>query len=537
MKSDEQRKGAEAANAVSPDLVFALQARVMTTTISPASDIVGDGVEAGSKVAARAASEGAVALTALPAEERELLALTDGRRSVAELIQLSGLSAQSVFSHLASLRERGIVVPVPRIEPGDAAAGATSSAPAQAQSDSETDAAGDGASALTKAIDEYLELAASALTGAAEDNSEEERAVSSGPIGVAGPLPGMTPDTSGAPPAKGAATANATAAASSLPISEAVPKVDLPGFPGGAGQPPFRGNVTAFWIPALTDVELLSKSGSAPDSGPARADGVATAGASGSTSGPMVVVTGSPGQRVAAKEAVAASAATPAAAEATPGHVDGAPRTAAPFISAPIPFRVGNYEVATRIAQGGMGSIYVCRRAGEAGFQRLFTLKVVRQHSAQREEAVQSFKREAHVGSLLSHPNLQTVLDVGSYKDQPFLVLDYIEGTSLSELTSDDRRAPVPVMIAILMDVLRGLHHAHQLVDDKGARLGLVHGDVSPQNVLVGVDGGARRQTGVHGSRTAPRRASGRAHGCICRRRADVERVDRAEAFRGRHLR
>jgi serine/threonine-protein kinase len=139
-----------------------------------------------------------------------------------------------------------------------------------------------------------------------------------------------------------------------------------------------------------------------------------------------------------------------------------------------------------------MGSIYVCRRAGEGGSQRLFTLKVVRQYSAQREEAVRSFKREAHVGSLLAHPNLQTVLDVGSYKDQPFLILDYIEGTSLSDLIADDRRAPVRVIVAILLDLLRGLERARTVTDTDGTPVGLVHGDVSPQNVLVGVDGVAR---------------------------------------------
>jgi serine/threonine-protein kinase len=139
-----------------------------------------------------------------------------------------------------------------------------------------------------------------------------------------------------------------------------------------------------------------------------------------------------------------------------------------------------------------MGSIYVCRRVGAGGFQRLFTLKVIRQHSSQKEMAIKSFTREARIGALLNHPNVQTLVDVGSYEEQPFLILDYVEGTSLSELMGDDRRPPTPVVVSILLDVLRGLQHVHDVVDGQGARLGLVHGDVSPQNILVGVDGVAR---------------------------------------------
>jgi len=160
--------------------------------------------------------------------------------------------------------------------------------------------------------------------------------------------------------------------------------------------------------------------------------------------------------------------------------------------SAAVPFRLGEYEVATRIAQGGMGSIYVCRRAGATGPQRLFTLKVIRQHAKQVAQVIQSFRREARVGALLSHPNLQTVVHVGTYHEQPFLILDYVEGIGLSDLMASPKRLPAAILVSILVDVLRGLKSAHDLVDEQGTRLGLVHGDISPPNILVGVDGNAR---------------------------------------------
>jgi serine/threonine protein kinase len=154
-------------------------------------------------------------------------------------------------------------------------------------------------------------------------------------------------------------------------------------------------------------------------------------------------------------------------------------------------FRLGPYEVASRLGQGGMGTVYVCRRTGAAGFRRLFALKVVRQGSGQEAAAEKSFLREIRVGVLLDHPNTQSLVDVGMYKHQPFLVLQYIEGTSLEEI-SFGRRVPPDVLLTILIDVLRGLQRAHEISDEQGRWLGLVHGDVSAPNILVGVDGVAR---------------------------------------------
>ncbi len=154
-------------------------------------------------------------------------------------------------------------------------------------------------------------------------------------------------------------------------------------------------------------------------------------------------------------------------------------------------FRLGPYEVASRLGQGGMGSVYVCRRNGAAGFRRLFALKVIRQGSGQEPEAERSFLREIRVGVLLDHPNTQSLIDVGMYKNQPYLVLQYIAGSSLEEV-SFGRRVPPPVLVTILIDVLRGLQRAHEISDEQGRWLGLVHGDVSASNILVGVDGIAR---------------------------------------------
>jgi eukaryotic-like serine/threonine-protein kinase len=154
-------------------------------------------------------------------------------------------------------------------------------------------------------------------------------------------------------------------------------------------------------------------------------------------------------------------------------------------------FRLGPYEVAQKIGEGGMGAVYVGRRTGAVGFRRTFAIKVVRQDTGQEQAAERSFVREVQIGSLLDHPNTQSVYDVGTYKNQPYLVLHFVEGINLEE-ASYGRPMPPDILVTILLDVLRGLNGAHDLMDEDRRWLGLVHADVSPPNVLVGVDGVAR---------------------------------------------
>ncbi len=155
------------------------------------------------------------------------------------------------------------------------------------------------------------------------------------------------------------------------------------------------------------------------------------------------------------------------------------------------PFRVGAYEVAARIARGGMGSLYVCRNAG-SGQRRLMTLKVVRQYAVQHDLAAASFRHEALIGSMFRHPNAQTVVDAGVHEGQPFLIFDYLDGGSLADMMLEETWPTPGVVVSIVLDVLAALHAMHQAKDRSGRPLGLVHCDVSPENVLVGVDGVAR---------------------------------------------
>ncbi|WP_433928713.1 protein kinase [Sorangium cellulosum] len=154
----------------------------------------------------------------------------------------------------------------------------------------------------------------------------------------------------------------------------------------------------------------------------------------------------------------------------------------------------GRYESLRAIASGGMATVYLGRAVGAGGFERLVALKMMHPHIAAEPEFVAMFLDEARLAARVRHPNVVATFDL--VEDPLFLVMEYIEGPSLHLLLRTCARAkrPLPLGIAlrIFLDVLAGLHAAHELTGSEGEPLHLVHRDVSPQNVLVGIDGVSR---------------------------------------------
>ncbi len=157
---------------------------------------------------------------------------------------------------------------------------------------------------------------------------------------------------------------------------------------------------------------------------------------------------------------------------------------------------LGRYALFGEIASGGMGSVHYGRLLGAAGFSRTVAIKRLHPPFAREPELVQQFVGEARLCARVRHPNVLPTLDVVALDDEVFLVMELVIGEALSGLVraANARREPVPLPIAaaIMVGALQGLHAAHEAVDEAGAPLGLVHRDVSPQNVLVGTDGVAR---------------------------------------------
>jgi eukaryotic-like serine/threonine-protein kinase len=133
---------------------------------------------------------------------------------------------------------------------------------------------------------------------------------------------------------------------------------------------------------------------------------------------------------------------------------------------------------------------------GIGGFQRLVAIKRMHPHIAQEEDFVSMFMDEARLTASIRHPNVVATLDIDQSNEGLFIVMEYIEGASLQRVHSDVRkrgeRLPLSFIMRVIIDTLSGLHAAHDLAGNDGRPLGIVHRDVSPHNVLVGVDGISR---------------------------------------------
>jgi serine/threonine protein kinase len=159
--------------------------------------------------------------------------------------------------------------------------------------------------------------------------------------------------------------------------------------------------------------------------------------------------------------------------------------------------KLGRYEVLARLASGGMAEVYIARAQGVAGFERLVAIKVLHANLAHEEQFITMFLDEARLAARIRHPNVVATLDIsGTEETGYFLVMEYIEGEHVGHLLAtavkENEPIPVPVTLRMIVDALAGLGAAHSLTDESGNPLNLVHRDVSPHNILVGVDGVAR---------------------------------------------
>jgi serine/threonine-protein kinase len=155
--------------------------------------------------------------------------------------------------------------------------------------------------------------------------------------------------------------------------------------------------------------------------------------------------------------------------------------------------RLGSYELLAELASGGMATVYVARQMGVRGIERLVVVKRVHPHLLRLPKFREMFQDEARLSSLVRHPNVVPLLDVLDLAGELVIVFEYVESVSLATLLREARargaRLPLAVTGRILVDVLAGLHAAHDAKDVRGRHLAIVHRDLSPQNIIVGVDG------------------------------------------------
>jgi serine/threonine-protein kinase len=151
------------------------------------------------------------------------------------------------------------------------------------------------------------------------------------------------------------------------------------------------------------------------------------------------------------------------------------------------------YETLFKLASGGMATVYVGTVRGAFGFRQLVAIKKPHANLVANPQFRQALLREARLASLIHHANVVDVRDIEATEQEVSLIMDYVEGATLSEIL-DARikagdRAPAGVAVRIVLDACAGLHAAHEQTDERGRPLRIVHRDISPQNLLVGVDG------------------------------------------------
>jgi serine/threonine protein kinase/tetratricopeptide (TPR) repeat protein len=150
---------------------------------------------------------------------------------------------------------------------------------------------------------------------------------------------------------------------------------------------------------------------------------------------------------------------------------------------------LARYEVLGRLASGGLGDVWLGRASGPAGFEKLVVLKTIRSDGESSELATTMFLREARVAALLSHSNCVQVFDFGEENGTYFIAMEYLAGFTLARTLQRgvqvDRPMPIGVFARIVLDACAGLEYAHTLKDNQGALLGLIHRDISLDNIVV----------------------------------------------------
>ena len=157
------------------------------------------------------------------------------------------------------------------------------------------------------------------------------------------------------------------------------------------------------------------------------------------------------------------------------------------------PIKFGKYLLLERIAVGGMAEVFLAKAFGVEGFERLLAIKKILPTMGEDEEFISMFVDEARISVQLSHANIVQVLELGKHDESLYIAMEYISGRDVRQLLERYRRRqqpmPIPQACIVVAKICEALDYAHRKRDARGQPLGIVHRDVSPQNVIVSFDG------------------------------------------------
>ena len=154
--------------------------------------------------------------------------------------------------------------------------------------------------------------------------------------------------------------------------------------------------------------------------------------------------------------------------------------------------RIGRFDLLGRIAVGGMAEIYLAREAGPQAASRLLVVKRLLSHMTGEQRLIDMFIQEARLSMRLRQPSICPIYEFGEHDGSFYLAMEWVDGVSLSDVMERafaKGALPIEIAIKIAIDVAGALHHAHAATDEEGKPLGIVHRDVTPENIMVSYDG------------------------------------------------
>ncbi len=159
--------------------------------------------------------------------------------------------------------------------------------------------------------------------------------------------------------------------------------------------------------------------------------------------------------------------------------------------------KLDRYVLLEEIGTGGMATVYKAKNTGPMGFEKLAAVKLLHPDFGAGSDVVRMFIDEARIGARLSHPNVIGVTDFGQIENHYFMAMEFVEGCNLSTLIKPGaaraaRPLPLSAAACVMCDVLQGLEYVHAVKDEKGRSLGIVHRDISPQNIMIDRSGRAK---------------------------------------------